>query len=321
MNDLALAAVGAGGVATALFLLVLLASSALRGGRNRTEARLHAIAGVEPAISVAPRDPTPREPTGTLDRRLTALPLGARLKRDLRRAGLGWRVGDYAIVVGCCAVLGAAATWTVSRSLIATPVVGILAALVPMFLVRRRASARATLLNAQVGDLLDLLSSSMRAGFGFQQSLELAAREQPDPIAAELRTTLRETNLGMSTDEALERLARRTGDADLDLVITAVLIQRRVGGNLASVLDSISALIRDRARVRGEIQTLTAQAHLSGKVVGFLPFGLSAAIYLMDPGYLDPLLYEPVGRLLLVLALTLEAVGFFLVQRIGSVDY
>ena len=321
MNSMTLAAAGAGGVAASLFLLVVGVAATLRRGRDHTRARLHAIAGVEPSIPVTPREASSAETAAAFDRRLTALPLGARLKRDLRRAGLAWRVGDYVLVIACCALLGAGATWVVSRSVPAMPVVGVGAALLPAYLVRRRAGRRATMLNEQVGDMLDLLSSSMRAGFGFQQSLELAAREQPDPIAAELRTTLREVNLGMSTDEALERLATRTGDADLDLVITAVLIQRRVGGNLATVLDSISALIRDRARVRGEIQTLTAQARLSGKIIGFLPFGLSAAIYFMDPGYLDPLFYEPIGRLLLIAAVLLEAAGFFMVNRLGSVDY
>lgn len=321
MNSVALAAAGAGGVAASLFLLVVGVATMLRRGRDHTEARLHAIAGVETSMPTTVREASSSESAATLDRRLTALPIGARLKRDLRRAGLAWRVSDYVLVIACCALLGGGATWVVSRSALAAPVVGASAALLPAWLVRRHAGRRATMLNEQVGDMLDLLSSSMRAGFGFQQSLELAAREQPDPIAAELRTTLREVNLGMSTDEALERLVTRTGDADLDLVITAVLIQRRVGGNLATVLDSISALIRDRARVRGEIQTLTAQARLSGKIIGFLPFGLSTAIYLMDPGYLDPLFYDPVGKLLLIAAVTLEAAGFYMVNRLGSVDY
>jgi tight adherence protein B len=316
---LLLAVGGALGVGGALFVLVTGVMAAVGRHRRNTEARLTLIAGVEAVVNTPSEQP--QERGAALDRRITAMPLGARLKRDLRRAGLAWRVSDYMVIVGCCAALGGTMTWTVSRSTPAAILVALVGALLPVFIVRRRASRRAAALNSQVGDLLDLLASSMRAGFGFQQSMELASREQPDPIAAELRQTIRETSLGVSTEEALERLVTRTGDADLDLVIAAVLIQRRVGGNLASVLDNITQMIRDRARVRGEIQTLTAQARLSGKIVGFLPVGLAAAIYAMQPTYMDPLFHEPIGRLLLVTAIGLETVGFFIVNRIGSVDY
>ena len=321
MSGLLLALLGAIGVAGTVFILVFGLAAALGRRRRHTEVRLTSIAGVETAVAARAVEPASMERAAALDRRITALPVGARLKRDLRRAGLAWRVGDYVIVVACCAVLGVAMTWMLTRSAPSALGTGVITALVPVLLVRRRACSRASLLNTQVGDLLDLLASSMRAGFGFQQSLELAAREQPDPIAEELRVTIREINLGMSTEEALGRLVTRTGDADLELVIAAVLIQRRVGGNLASVLDNISQMIRDRARVRGEIQTLTAQARLSGKIVGFLPVGLATAIYFMDPTYMDPLFYEPVGRLLLLVAVVLEATGFYIVSRIGAVDY
>lgn len=322
MSPLLLALLGSAGVAGTLFLLVVAGGAALRGRRDHTEARLSALAGGDvPHSFIRAVEPSAPERGAELDRRLTALPLGARLKRDLRRAGVAWRVSDYVVVVACCAVTAGVLAGLGSRNLAAGIVAAGLGALAPVLLVRRRASSRAGLLNTQVGDLLDLLSSSMRAGFGFQQSLELAAREQPDPIAVELRQTLREMSLGMSTEEALERLVSRTGDADLELVIAAVLIQRRVGGNLASVLDNIAQMIRDRARVRGEIQTLTAQARLSGKIVGLLPIGLAGAIYLMQPDYMDPLFFEPVGRLLLVTAVLLEATGFYIVNRIGAIDY
>ncbi len=225
------------------------------------------------------------------------------------------------MIVICTATLLAMVAVTATRNVPLAFLSSAIGGLVPVYLVRRRASKRASQLNAQVGDLLDLLASSMRAGFGFQQALELAAREQPDPIAAEIKQTIREMSLGVSTEDALERLVTRTGDADLELVIAAVLIQRRVRGNLATVLDNIAQMIRDRARVRGEINTLTAQARLSGKIVGFLPIGLATALYVMQPHYMDPLLYDPTGRLLLIGASLLEATGFYVVRRIGSVDY
>src|SRR4051812_667797 len=156
------------GVSGALFLLVTGLTSSLFGRhRAPTEARLSSIAGVEQSVIVSTAPETPAERGAALDRRITALPIGARLKRDLRRAGLAWRVGDYVMIVLCTAAVLAMAALTATRLLPAGIGAGVIGALAPIYLVRRRASKRASQLNAQVGDLLDLLASSMRAGFGF----------------------------------------------------------------------------------------------------------------------------------------------------------
>lgn len=321
MSETLLASAGALSIGGALFFLTTAIGQFLGGRRAGTINRLGQIAGAE----IETRQATERRPAGArasgLDRQISGMAMAGPLKRDLRRAGLGWRVSDYVGLIVVTATFSGMLAWAVSG----WPVAGLLAALpaglLPVLLVKRAAGKRAGRLNEQVSDLLDLLASSMRAGFGFTQALELAAREQPDPMSSELQQTLREISLGMSTDEALERMVVRTGDGDVELVITAVLIQRRVGGNLASVLDNISHMIRDRARVRGEIRTLTAQARLSAKIVGFLPIGLAGVVFMMQPDYLMPLVEEPLGRLLLVAAIVLESVGFFLVRRIGAIDY
>ena len=197
----------------------------------------------------------------------------------------------------------------------------VLGGILPTIFVKRRVASRSARLNSQVVDTLDLLAASLKAGFGFIQSMELAVREQADPLAGELRLSLREMNLGISVDEALERLAERTGDDDLDLVVTAVLIQRRVGGNLAEVLGNISHTIRERMRVRGEIQTLTAQARMSSWIIGLLPPGLAAVMTLMQPEYMSILWTEAMGRMLIGAAISLELIGFYLVRRIAQISY
>lgn len=198
---------------------------------------------------------------------------------------------------------------------------GLVGTLLPTLLVQRRVRSRANALNSQVVETLEVVASSLRSGFGFVQSLELAAQEQSEPIAAELRQCIREINLGSGTDDALERLVERTGDMELELAVNAVVIQRRVGGDLSEVLGNIAAMIRDRIRVRGEIHTLTAQARMSSWIVGLLPIALAGVMTMMQPDQMRILIDSPVGRMLVGGALLMEFIGFILVRRVASVEY
>lgn len=247
--------------------------------------------------------------------------VGRALKRDLQRAGVGWETRDYVVIIGCMAMVMGLLGWTLARSAWITAALALLGGTIPVALMKRAMARRASALNAQVVDLIEMIASSLRSGFGFAQSLELGAGDQADPLASELRLLLREMSLGVSTDDALERMVLRTGDEDLSLVVTAVTIQRRVGGNLAEVLENIGQMIRDRARVRGEIRTLTAQARLSALIVGLLPVGLALVIGVVQPDYLAVLITDPRGRIMAAFAAILEAVGFFIVRRIGATNY
>lgn len=261
-----------------------------------------------------------RRPTG-FDRRLSGLPLVPALKRDLRRAGLGWQVKDYIGIIVVGAAIGGLLGWMIAPVAAAPLLTGLIGAALPLLLVKRTAGKRASTLNGQVVDLIDVLASSLRSGFGFVQSMEMAARQQGDPLGHELRITLQELALGVSTDDAVERLGARVADDDLDIVLTAVLIQRRVGGDLAEVLDNIAHVIRDRVRVRGEVRTLTSQARMSAWIVGLLPLVLAIVVSAMQPHYLDPLFAEPVGRMMLMGAGAMQLVGFLAVRKIAAIDY
>lgn len=245
-----------------------------------------------------------------------------RIRRHLRRAGLAWEPRD---ALGISLILGAVLAtiaWAASGgSGAAGGAAGVLGALLPTLLIKRRSARRAALLNAQVAETLEVVASSLRSGFGFTQSLELSAREQDDPISSELLAAIREINLGASTDEALERLVERTGDDDLSLAISAVIIQRKVGGDLSEVLANIAHMIRERVRIRGEIQTLTAQARMSAWIVGLLPIALAAALTLMQPEQMRILVDDPAGRVLVLVGLSLQAIGFLAVRRIAAITY
>lgn len=283
-----------------------------RGGEYaRSRTRLDAIAGDTSTMSEAPGVAARRQPYGGSER----------TRALLRRAGLAWTPTDYAVMTLLSGlVAGGLAFFTIGVPL-AAGAVGVLGSGVPTVIVRRRAAARAGRFNAQVVDAIELVASSLRSGFGFMQSIELASREQPSPMAEELRQVIREVDLGMSVDEALERLVTRTGDADLELVVQAVLVQRRVGGDLGDVIGRIAAMIRDRIRVRGEIHTLTAQARMSAWIVGMLPLALAGVTAFLQPSQIAVLFTDPVGRLLLAGALTLQVVGFILVRRVAAIAY
>ena len=239
----------------------------------------------------------------------------------LRRAGLAWTPADYALVTLLSGLVAGGLALFATGVPLAAGAVGVLGSAVPTVIVRRRAAARADQFNSQVVEAIELVASSLRSGFGFMQSIELASREQPSPMAEELRQVIREVDLGMSVDEALERLVTRTGDADLELVVQAVLVQRRVGGDLGDVIGRIAAMIRDRIRVRGEIHTLTAQARMSAWIVGMLPLALAGVTAFLQPSQIAVLFTDPVGQLLLASALTLQVVGFILVRRVADIAY
>lgn len=170
--------------------------------------------------------------------------------------------------------------------------------------------------NSQLGDSLMIMSNSLRAGFSFIQAMDMIRKELPDPIAKEFGRTFQEMTLGTPTEEALENMSKRVGSIDLDLIVTAVMIQRQVGGNLAEILDNIATTIRERIRINGEIKTITAQGKISGIVIGLLPFALAGIMSVMSPEYLKPLITEPIGQLILASALALEIIGIILIKKI-----
>ncbi len=174
--------------------------------------------------------------------------------------------------------------------------------------------------NAQIGDALVIISNSIRSGFSFLQSMDMVRKELPSPISKEFGYAFQEMSLGISTEEALTNLNARLNSEDLDLLITAVLIQRQVGGNLAEILDNIAVTIRERVRIKGEIKTLTAQGKISGIIIGILPIILGIALSLISPDYLKVLITDPIGRAMLLTAVSMEIVGILLIKKIISIE-
>ena len=190
----------------------------------------------------------------------------------------------------------------------------------PQIWLNRRAQARSKKLEDQLPEALTMISNSLKAGFGLLQSLSLAVEQLEHPVSTELGQTVHETNIGSSIDKAFMDLSERCDSYDLDLVVTAILVQRSAGGNLAEILATVAETMRERVRIRNEIVTLTAQQKMTGIVIGLMPVGVGLLFLLVSPEYITPLWTEPAGKMALGAAVLLESVGIMLIQRILDID-
>jgi tight adherence protein B len=181
-------------------------------------------------------------------------------------------------------------------------------------------SRRVSKLDSQLPDALTMLANALKSGFGLMQSMDLVARELEHPIATDIRRMLQDINVGAATDEALQNLAKRAGSADLDIVVTAMLIQQSTGGNLAEILETVGHTMRERIRIRGEIKTLTTQQVMTGFIIGMLPVFLALAISVINPGYINLLFTRTAGQVMIAGAVMMEMFGMFVIKRILAIE-
>jgi len=190
----------------------------------------------------------------------------------------------------------------------------------PKMYVNRRRKKRADKLNEQLPEALTMIANALKAGFGLMQALTVAAEQLSHPISTEFGRTIHEMNIGSSAEEALQALSERCGSYDLDIVVTAILVQRTVGGNLGEILDTVADTMRERIRIKGEITTLTAQQKLTGIVLGLIPVGVGLLFEVTSPGYITPLFTTFMGKMMLGAAAFLEVVGIMIIQRILKIE-
>ncbi len=189
----------------------------------------------------------------------------------------------------------------------------------PIIRLRFRQQKKAAKFNSQIGDALVMVSNSLKAGYGFLQAIDMVAKEMAPPIQSEFARAIQEINLGITVEEALIRLTQRVSSPDLDLVITAMLIQRQIGGNLSEILDNISQTIRERIRIKSEVKALTAQGRLSGLIIGILPIGIGSFLLLVNPQYMMQLFTDPRGQFMLWYAVVAELVAVLIIRKIINI--
>ena len=258
---------------------------------------------------------------------------GANLAREIARADLKIKVSEY-LAIWAASIVGVPLLMIVLslgmpslRSPLFLLIGAFIGFMLPRFWLARRKSGRLNAFNKNLPDTITLLANALRAGSSFLQAIELVVRESRPPISTEFGRVIREVNLGLPFDVALENMVQRVKSEDFELMATAIAIQHQVGGNLAEILDSIAFTIRERIRIKGEIRTLTAQQRMSGYVVGGLPFGLALFIYLAAPTFFDPmfakppeLLGIPLGMILLGIAVSAMGAGFYFIRKIVDIE-
>lgn len=306
-----------------------------RGGSEELD-RLSQIVGDEEASQEQAN--AGQEAIEKLDKAVVKSSKGSSIARQLASADLKLRVVEFIALKIAVGALGFGVGPIMARrytdggelyfDMRVLVAVGLVAALIfsfiPNMYVKMRANGRVKMFNSQLGDTITMMANSLRGGYSFLQTMDLVGSEAPEPTAKEFKRVVQEVGLGRSTAEALENLLKRMPSDDLDLMITAVNIQHEVGGNLATILDSIGHTIRERVRIKGEIKTLTAQGRLSGYVITGLPIAMAGYITMVNPEYMAPIftfgMPPDAWCCLPVTALFFIAVGYVVMMKIVDIE-
>ena len=251
-----------------------------------------------------------------IDRLLGSLPFARRLELLLYQAGLSWRVGTLILFM----VLVGAVFFLLCSTLLHRPllglVVGIATAFIPYGWVKGQKNKRMNAFSEQLPDALDLMTSALRAGLSFPAALQLVAQESPEPLAQEFAITFDEQNLGLDVKEALVNLTERVDSLDLKFFVTAVIIQRETGGNLAEIMESIARIIRERFRILGDVKARTAHGRMTGMILSILPIALGVLITMIAPNYMLTFFRDPAGQAMLIVCFVLQVFGFLWIRRV-----
>ena len=257
--------------------------------------------------------------TGILARSFARLRFTARLQRTMDQANLPWSaahtlVNLTAIASGLLAVLFVARIPPLAAFGTAAAVF-----ILPIMYMFKRRNARLKKLVKQLPDVFELLSQALRAGHSLASGIQLVAKEMRDPAGTEFARVFHEQNLGMKIEDALRNLSERTDLLDVRFFVTAVLIQRQVGGDLAEVLDKISKVITERIQLLGTVQALTAEGRLSGYVLLALPAIVFLAMLKVNPQYAKMLFTDPTGRMMLTTAIVMQLMGWAMIKKIVNI--
>ena len=241
------------------------------------------------------------------------------LKRHLDQADLHITPSRLIMFSGLAGLLGALAASVMTPYILIIIVCGLATAVLPFVHVWWKRKKRLDAFLALLPDALDLISRALSAGHAFSETLHMVATEMPEPIATEFRKTYEEQNLGLSIELALENLTQRMPVLDLRLCVTAVLIQRETGGNLAEILEKVAYTIRERFRIMGDLKTLTTSSRMSAWLLCALPIFVAIAVTVMNPDYMSVLWKDPRGHYLIAAALFMQITGMLIVKKILNI--
>ena len=311
-----------GGIVIAV-LLVIGVVTTIRGEQSIIEERLINYIG-EDYLEDAAQSDGDSALTEWVNVRVERTPWGEGISTNLAQADLKLKPGEYvALILIAIIGVGFVAWFFGGRNIVSGIIGGVVGFFLPRIYMGRQKNKRLDNFNSQLPDMLSLMVNGLRAGFSTAQAMEAVSREMPAPLSTEFRRVVQEMQLGISMEDSLENIIRRIPSEDLDLIVTAVNVQREVCGNLAEILDTIAHTIRERIRIKGEIKVLTAQVMYSGRFLAILPLILTSIIWLGNREYVMSV-FQPdtmlCGFAIFGAAAILVMLGYFIMTRIAKIE-
>jgi len=311
-----------------LLLLIVGVVITITSERSLVDERLGQLGESEPTKE-AQKEAAASLVTEWLNRRVASSSMGDRIARELARADLKLKVAEYYALIFISTIGVGLLAWIIQGHPISFVIGAVIGFFIPRFYVKRQQALRLRKFDDQLGDMLNLMVNGLRAGYSTMQAMEAVSRELPSPISDEFRRVVQEMQIGIPMEKALDNLLRRIPSDDLDFVVTAINVQREVGGNLSEILDTISFTIRERVRIKGEIRTMTASVRASGTILSLLPLGLALALWFISPEYIGTFfapttlfgLGQPLcGIIAVTVIVGLIVAGYFVMMKIADIE-
>jgi tight adherence protein B len=311
---------GAGGTLAFVLLIIGIVVS-ISAEKDLLEERIGQVSDSREVKTRVTR-PTPTPVTDWLNKRVEGSSYADKLSRSLARADVKMKPGEYValLVISSCST--GALVYFLGDGFIVAGVIGFVVGLfLPGMYVKRQQKRRLIKFNEQLPDMLNLMVNGLRAGYSTMQAMEAVSKELPPPICDEFRRVVQEMSLGITMESALDNLLRRIPSDDLDLLITAINVQREVGGNLAEIMDTISYTIRERVKLKGEIRVLTSQVMYSGRFLAMMPLFVTGILYLLNRQYIMEFFKNGLcGYAGLFTAGLLIIFGYIAMNKLGDIE-
>jgi tight adherence protein B len=238
----------------------------------------------------------------------------------LQQSGVSWSLQTlFLLSIGMAFALGSMVliiTGSIPMGLLGTGI----GAMLPNFYVRRKRTRRLNAFEELLPESIDLVGRALRAGHPLSAGFKMAADDGPEPVAGEFRRIFEEQRFGLPLQDSLLGLTDRVNLVDVRILVTAILIQREVGGNLAEILDNLSAVVRARFTIRRQIRVYTAQGRMTGYLLSALPILLFSILYMINGQYMSILFTDPIGRILVGVAISMQLIGFLWIRKIIKIE-
>jgi tight adherence protein B len=310
-----------GGIVLIIILIVVMIVTSSRE-QTLVEDRLNQYLGEQEEVK-SEREAQRTMLTDWVSKRVERTSIGGQIAQDLARADLKFKAGEYLVLILLSVGLVGGIAWLIGgRNIISFGIGAIIGYLLPGIYVKRQQARRLNRFNDQLSDMLNLMVNGLRAGYSTLQAMEAVSKELPSPICDEFRRVVQEMQIGIPMDGALQNLLRRIPSDDLDFVVTAINVQREVGGNLSEILDTISFTIRERVKIKGEVRVITSQVRASGTLLAMIPIFLTVVLWFLNPKYL--MSFADAGPLCAAIAagtvVILIGLGYFIMMRIATIE-